>query len=818
MRAAALAMLVLPAIFLAAVPDAEGGDRPCRLWIRGDVYYNMTYNGFPRNNPDNTLYPGDAFWYEFKWGFPGYCHGERVHAPRVHGYAILAEGGEDIIQEYNEKVSGRCGDAQAAGSRQNSCRPHAYPSYTTVTHGPAEIVISGANDCLGAGNNGSAGYGDYESWLRLTGTCGSIQMTISAQETHCSKIRCHTFTKTRTATITPVIRAPAVEAHLYEQMILDSDGYIAANPDMTNYVYDPVTIEHVTRFDYRNERNGTITFHYTREFAPLNQEGGFECDERDTVWLRPSWDSAGTGFMPHRFECGNGDGVYAYAATSHDHLGDRDIKYSVRVENIGRMVNNGYNSTTQLIVAHDPVYEVYPYGVLSDLQSHAYDNRHGVMVKYLGSMGTGRDDNGILNQDRRSKINAFYPNTTLWSSGQYPRIQIPESGIRWDSAPQIPGANPPDWRPHFARWFEHNPEAIIPDTGPRPYMSHGRHAMFEYDGYGVIRFEQPLTDIVFDRDNAERFYENVTVHNRVAVENWAGYDSYVNYDYVYQYPHATFAAWYNMTAYTNDRSVSTVPLNATETILGIPIDRNGDMVLKDDNITIMLDEYVYAKTLHDTGDRWFAQWALHEVYDMENDGYGIGTLAIWLKKTVLEFAPGYSFDRPGQNILDAPKYDAFEFGAPTTISMSTPTHTVDRLFVTEFMHPHHEEFVSSTSYKEVNMTRIRDGNIMTFSTDHWWGNTKYVINGGDRYLFEGDCSSGCILAMIHGGDIHVENEWGSKMNATVLQEESFEAPPAIEDNIESMLPYMTYVGFMALIIFVVLLFTVKMIRNAISTG
>ena len=475
-------------VFAAAAILGQADAAGCSVDVDGHIDYTATTpDGLPRSNPDDTVYPGDAFRYSFEYGFSGRCI-----APRVHG--VTSQG---IVYD----TTGN-GPRNVVG--------------TGSIDGVGEILITESLECIKDQNGGR-----HEA-------CGHLGMTVSASERRCltdeqGTTTCRLVTITDSDAVHPTILAPDVRVSLGDIALLDHDGYNTVNRDGSRYPWDPIPIRYGAEFEWRNERAGTIAFAYDKVFSPLELEAELECDHTCSKNLTQPASPVGTGFASQVFDGSNGDGVSVYTAPSHGEAGLHTIYYTVTVHNMGRPIASAENSTKRLVVLYEPAYKYYPYMVLADGRLWSYDNRQGVAIHYMGSAGTGPDDKPGLHQDRRSKINGFESSTIITSDF----ASVDDITTKSD----------------FMRWSDVS-ESLRGEDGP--FHSTGDHAVFYGSGYGSVRFAQNITDII-DEDSAF-LYKDVITTNTLKSDMWAGNESTDLFTYVYAYPHAIFSRWFNMTA------------------------------------------------------------------------------------------------------------------------------------------------------------------------------------------------------------------------------------------------------------------------------
>ncbi len=750
-------MLFLAAVILVQLPEADAADRPCYLWVRGWDEYNVKDDDDNlRNNPDGTLYPGDAFTYHFQWSFSRFCHSQKVDYPSDSGAVNVAGGGK--------------------------------------SSGIAEILIPQATQCLGAPSGGGGGKSGWDVDWEETRRCGYVSLTISAIERHCNDGGCSSHLKKRTAYVHPDIMAPIVEVGLQEHIIRDPDGYIAANDDYTNYPWDPIAIEHDPEFIYKNERAGTISFEYDRMFAPLAEEGGYECDRLCDQFLTVEGgipNAHGTGYLPYPNSSPNGGGMYAYTAVKTSDAGFHDIIYDVTVLNEGKAINRHTNSTKQLVVLYDPKFEHYEYPVLEDAAKYSYDDRQGIVMHYFGSNGIGQGDENKLHETRRSKINAFHPVTTSISRGyNIDPIHHDPGLLKWDSIDHING------------------------TDHAPWVSSGDHAMFEVAGYGVLRLNQEIADAILTGENERRWYENTTTYNTINSDEWAGHENYENFEYTYQYPHTPFAEWYNMVAYTADGKIDQIPM----TVSAVPINStdNSNYEFGDrDRITVWLDDYLHDKTVHDTGDEHFATAVVDDTYQMSLEGSGTGTLEMWQNKTGLEFSKGF-VTLGDLKILEIPMYDALDMDAKMQFDMTAGGANKAFNFIPDFENPHNE-IVNINDQNTIDAHRVVYGNATTslieFAMQKHFGDVVTVKAGDKIHEYGTVCDEMCSVTDHEQVLIEVENGWGGKASHTVNAASPAERVRDSEQVFENATEYLIFIFSMALLAFVVYKAVSRVIRS-----
>ena len=699
---AIIAIMVAACMVPFMVGEADGAR--CSLNVNGDIDYDATTpDGLPRSNPNDTVYPGDAFLYSFDYRFSSGCIGARVGSVTSH----------DAVEDETEDRSGRVG---RSGS----------------VEGIGVILIDESLECI-------------EEWdSSRTGRCGWLEIKISAKERRCSTndegvTRCWYVTKRDSARVYPAILAPDVILNLTERVLRDTDGYNATNRDHTSYVWDPIAVRHDVDFAWKDERSGTITFGYNRTFGGLVEDAGHECVEPCMVTLGPPANPVSIGFLPYELEAGNGDGMYVYTAPSLDEAGLHGIHYDLIVYNLNRTIAANSSDTSRLVVEYEPSFTYYPYTVLVDSQRWAYDDRHGIALNYLGSGGTGPDDTPGLHAERRSKINAFDAVTTIIPDiGSVETIITDPYLLEWGSA--------------------HGP--LSKPAGP--FLSLGDHAMFYYEGYGTIRFSQTLTDIL-DKYTRE-LYNNVTTTNALISDSWAGSASNLLLTYNYTYPPTVFAIWFNVTA------ESGTPLSVKMIEPDVIVD--GDGLVDGEELgyrepaNVMIDDYLVAKTMHDTGDATFANIVLNDTYGMDNMVTGSGSISMWNNKTIVEVsdvtAEIQGYDPSWTGILDMPRHVALAL--PSIATFEVEAGGIIRNFTvsidTEF--GHHEFIILGNATSETGHSHNRTSEVVSFRLEEGFGAVREVlVNGVPTIHYGSICQELCTVNVgVEAANVTVLNHYG----------------------------------------------------------
>ncbi|WP_316506096.1 hypothetical protein [Nitrosopumilus sp.] len=599
----------------------------CFVHVQIDVY-SAHHNGFHRNNPDKTFYPGDAFDYKTTTWKDG------------------------------------------CGNFWQPCTIESTPNNTVPNGGPC--VKGGAK---GLDNNSGTGVIDPG----YAAGAVSLSKQAFAEQRVCHKTDdgwdCNWVTVTARATQGIPMRLPNLTVDMWTvgEEFTEDDEYISRNLDESYYVWDAINVVHNPFYEFKNERVGTIFIEYEKIHNPLVLEDEFFCDAAFCVNTMTV-----PGFKPWTQSFDYGGGNTVYNATSLDDIGEHEIKYIARLYNIVPQIDEFTQTIDETVVEYFPIYESYVYPVLSDDEKLAFDDRIGYSLHYFGSESTDAnpDDKIGIHEDRRSKINDYF--YSAWGADPWEFDFIDgtvgfsefsnEIDLIWDEAHDvgiITNEIPVGKSEEIAG-------DLIPTEFPGivPYET-GEHgtANFLKAGYGKVKFDYPgLLDVVLDPVQKIPRYENATVFNTLESDHFAGHDvTFLTFD-EYMYPESFFHNTVSVTAVdsdgTQDNSIRiSINMIPREEIEG----------------TLQLNQYVHDKVIFDTDDDGFAQIITgldmsgndiviindHDIYQLDNltiEGNGKVTLektrrvlsSFTQYDTVIDqtFDPNEIIDISGKYLLD----------------------------------------------------------------------------------------------------------------------------------------------------------------------
>ena len=291
-------------------------------------------------------------------------------------------------------------------------------------------------------------------------------------------------------------------------------------------------------------------------------------------------------WLAEKIRFGNGDGLTVRTAYAPHGFGTYAFSYNMTAHNLGRQVANATNSTEIEVVPYEPSYEtVYSYPVLADAREYAFDDRHGIAMRYGGSW---QED--VLHPMRRSFING------------------------WDGTG---GGHDPYTYNRFGQ--EHVLGTGRNASPDRTALEHARDtqtAMFVQSGHGAVLFEWPVSGWVFSTHNQTvtgepaaatdakaAVNENVTARLQVYSRDFAGKDTLL-YETSMRYPEMPFAKHVTIQSVDHTEAIQAAD---DITLRVTPYAELGAEYLTD---------YIRDKVTWDTGDPVMAQIVVNDTHPM----------------------------------------------------------------------------------------------------------------------------------------------------------------------------------------------------------
>ena len=552
------------------------------------------------------------------------------------------------------------------------------------------------------------------------------------------------------------------------------EGYDAKNADGTYYHGDPIYVRHEPSWKWKDERSAHINFSTHRlPLSPLPIIDEFDCppppspsddgNGSSTVALAPHTTvppcghTAGVDSPPwlaEKIRFGNGDGLTIRTADASHGFGTYTFSYNMTAHNLGRQVADATNTTEAEVVPYEPSYEtVYSYPVLADAREYAFDDRHGIAMRYDGSW---QDE--ALHPMRRSFING------------------------WDGAG---GGHDPYTYNRFGQ--EHVLDTgrnASPDHTALEYARDTQTAMFVQSGHGAVLFEWPVSGRVFSAYNKTTtgepaavatkaaVNENVTAHLQVYSHDFAGKDTLL-YETAMRYPEMPFAK--HVTIQSVDHAGA---IQATDdiTLRVTPYTELGAEYLTD---------YIRDKITWDTDDPIIAQIVVNDTHPMVQEWRTpSGMINATVLRTSVHFGDiavqndtGLPFSGRLADLYKLAEYpETLRLTAPydlglsvlAPISLYIAINSSNEYVIHHKYYPFGGNETISINVKKDNPADItRESGGITIRQPENFGAIKHVEINGTR--LQQPCSAGCTVMFQPDTalDVTLYNEWGGKALGTV---------------------------------------------------
>lgn len=468
----------------------------CKIWVETIITKSYS-NGYVRNNPDGSFYPGDGFGYVFVYGWVG-------DSSKCRNLTVCPITSKNIMP----------GNSQ-------SCQIQKLKTLSKKASKNANVWSEFGIAEISADQNAFDHY---------------IQLQVNAERWGChfpknAPRTCGWASISTAGTFSPTVIKPLLDVNLSQEYLNDSDGYRSGNLDRTYYLWDAINIVHNPIYQWKKERVGTLSVKVTK-LHELELEKEFQCESTQCNHVL-SLD----GFEPWLRQYQYGSGSTVYNATKELDLRKHAIIYKIGLYNLGKLIHTSQNKTEQLVVVYEPVYQSYPYLILKDGHWWSWGNRHGVALQYKGSVGGGIDDTAEIHQNRRSKINSY-----KYFGYAFDPI-LPKAlnqNFSWNKASQID--------------LKQNCADVVFDLGS--FETNDNSAMFVKGGYGKITFSWPIL-----KSMLEKRYINATIENTLQSKNFAGFALKNLTKYSYQYPDVKFSNPVKVLTYHSDGSRTDLPVS-----------------------------------------------------------------------------------------------------------------------------------------------------------------------------------------------------------------------------------------------------------------
>ena len=552
----------------------------------------------------------------------------------------------------------------------------------------------------------------------------------------------------KTAHATIDVLDPTPNAVFEHPPIKDSDGYDSKNKDGTYYVWDLPAIQTMPELKFRGVRNDTISFEITRLNTPISNVFTDSCKKERCIIT-----AHGDAITNTTINAVNGDRLDVDTAPTLDYLGWQNFAYRIVTYNIDTAISNITASTTLFIADYSPVYDedVLAYTILDTEGDTTFEKQTGLAVYYLGSAGTGKDDDGgedIIHKQRRSKINdslhviyannpfeAYMLNSTLVLQGGKDITELTSSV--YDSVLSMSGK---DTLNHYNKTL----------------ISINNTASFTEEGFGRLNF---MHDVI---DEVSQFgISNITAYSTVLSSDFGGYHKRYLTSFVYDYPVSYVSSVLNVTAINADGSVD----GATQ------INAQLRAVTSDTNKTMHLPLYMASHIRNAGYPEEYVDMYLGDMYDISNTADGSGMAIATINMPAVRIIPDV------WEILNITGYDDESFtslderlvlSSPVTYQLDVSTGRA-----TDTVNYYTYGFDSPMTYT----VNADDANVLEhvryLSTVHVvppknFGEIKYLTINGLEY--SGPCRHGCLLSVDEDAIIVAENIWGGKATLHIVQQ------------------------------------------------
>ncbi|MCA2003946.1 MAG: hypothetical protein LDL06_04180 [Candidatus Nitrosotenuis sp.] len=740
---------------------------PCEITVQTNIL-PVYHDGLssPRNNPDRTYYPGDAFHFVIQYAGSDTCRNFTVHP-------LQSSGGITVTDHKGANQNSFAGYSDRSRSNYQSSHPFESPQSVAVFERTAQQLCSqnaGVNAGCVLGHAEIAITQDELNQIHCitnertkSKVCSKIEnkitLTVSGQKKICitigNAIRCFWVTVSRTASFTPSILHPNIAISVTKENLTDSDGYTIRNLDGTYYLWDAINVIHKPIYRWQNERGGTLETVTTKKYDITNEKE-FECQKKSAGTCDYTLEHSHVQSWNKVFD--HGAGLTIYNGTSDKDLGRHFFQYKIDLFNIGRYLNTTSGSTDALIVRYDPVYQNYAYNMLKDDHWWAYGNRPAVALHYYGSIGGGPDDSSGIHELRRSKLNGF--DYSGYAFDPVNKVFLNET-MTWNSAKPITMQSITfDDRCNKEINFDPSSFEVEGDNT----SSEKDSAMFVKSGYGKIIFSYPILGTILK----ERFHD-VTIENTLQSIHFGGRDISNVTDYHYTYPRVKFHTSVKVIAYNSEGQRNQIPVSI---VMNPQFDKGAEYT----------QDYICKKIFYDTQDEGFSDIVLDDMYGKDvnkKNGTGYVNLKSSLTSTYFPNYTGVFFGNislGNNSSLDKSQYKNeldiplnFGFGALSPYDITITAGDKSRTFDAQTFqfYSNHLFIVNLDQDNILNVTRNQNNqNLVTINYDENFGPIEQVFVSGKEY--ERRCRTGCSI-IIPDNEVTLEayNVWGGRAVASL---------------------------------------------------
>ena len=564
-----------------------------------------------------------------------------------------------------------------------------------------------------------------------------------------------------------------------------AEGYDAKNLDGTYYHGDPIYVRHEPSWKWKDERSAHVSFETHRlPPATLPVIDEFDCPPQSSpadknVTSAPILHAVtppcghtvkadSPPWLAERIWFGNGDGLTVRTAGASRGYGTYEFAYNMTAHNLGKQVADAANSTEAEVVPYEPSYEtVYSYPVLADAREYAFDDRHGIAMKYGGSW---QED--VLHPMRRSFING------------------------WDGTGG--GHDPYAYNSFGQDHVLGTGRNSSPDRTALEHAQGTQTAMFVQGGHGTILFEWPVSGWVFSAHNQTAVgepvvaaataaaakaavNENVTSRLRIYSADFAGRDTLL-YETAMRYPEMPFSKRVTVQSVDHAGAIQA----ADDVMLRVtPYAELGAEYLTD---------YIRDKIAWDTGDSIIAQAVLNDTHPMTQEWHASGGLvnatvlrtSVHFGDTAMQNGTGLPFSGRLADLHELAEHpEALRLTAPYDLGLSVLAPTSLHVAINgSGEHAIHHKYYSFGGSETVSINAQKDnpadisrepGRIIIRQPENF-GIIKHVeINGT---LLQQPCPTGCTVTSQPDTALGIVlyNEWGGEAHGAANAPSALGAP------------------------------------------
>ena len=301
--------------------------------------------------------------------------------------------------------------------------------------------------------------------------------------------------------------------------------------------------------------------------------------------------------------------------------------------------------------------------------------------------------------------------------------------------------------------------------------SFNQTAMFSQKGYGKLYFDWPINHVV--SPYGFNLYNNVTSYTTIISKDFAAKDTILNH-YELRYPE---------TAFTKDIVIKSINQNGT--IINDKIEF--DIIPYKDK-SEYLDVYLYNKVLHDTENKIFAETVSGDTNPTHNTVTGFGMINTTIAKTMVPFENYDIYVGNGtkkwdgtliDNIVYDKQGDDLSYRSPSDVVLSHLTpHTfritlndsITREFDMRYYEFGGKDNITINIQKDNELSAKRKIGFTTIQKPQNFGYIESLFVNDTP--IKQDCSTGCVLYLLPPGELQIvaKNVWGGEAHTTLPKE------------------------------------------------